>query len=216
MNDKINKLQKIHNPLTWIPGLMKLSLRSSQTPNAFFGIPIWYQRKVIKILIYFTSDDSSFHYKITSDKLILVNTIFWALGRIRTIHYSVASWKKCWCWEISVLATSMIVAVTTFWYTWSMGSEENVGKGRYYPHSCRDFFFLFKAGKIRERKKSGDFNAIFTNRRKTILRLTTQWFKVTKNVPSVIFPKQFPLIFITSDKSIIYITSEKQGFGKDP
>ena len=51
----------------------------------------------------------------------------------------------------------MIVAVTTFWYTWSMGSEENVGKGRYYPHSCRDFFFLFKAGKIRkyvrERKK---------------------------------------------------------------
>ena len=110
----------------------------------------------------------------------------------------------------------MIVAVTTFWYTWSMGSEENVGKGRYYPHSCRDFFFLFKAGKIRE-KKSGDFNAIFTNRRKTILRLTTQWFKVTKICPISHFSNTISIdVFITSDKSIIYITSEKQGFGKDP
>ena len=102
-----------------------------------------------------------------------------------------------------------------------MGSEENVGKGRYYPHSCRDFFFLFKAGKIRkyvrERKKSGDFNAIFTNRRKTILRLTTQWFKVTKKCPISHFSNTISNdVFITSDKSIIYITSEKQGFGKDP
>ena len=160
MSDKINKLQKIHNPLTWIPGLMKLSLRSSQTPNAFFGIPIWYQRKVIKILIYFTSDDSSFHYKFTSDNLN--STVFWALGRIRTIHYSVASWKKCWCWEISVLATSMIVAVTTFWYTWSMSFTRKCWKNQKVDAAIiplQTFSLCPRPEKLLQ--KSGDFNASF-------------------------------------------------------
>ena len=44
-------------------------------------------------------------------------------------------------------------------------------------------------------KKSGDFNAIFTNRRKTILRLTTQWFKVTKKCPISHFSNTIPIDF---------------------
>ena len=64
--------------------------------------------------------------------------------------------------EISVLATSMIVAVTTFWYTWSMSFTRKCWKKQKVDAAIiplQTFSLCPRPEKLLQ--KSGDFNASF-------------------------------------------------------